>query len=732
MTYMNFLQTRYKPAALLASFIIAFGILLLVLLPRSATLPYHDSFASGLADEWVPQGGIWEVKGGSVFNRSDERISKLISGSPDWKDYQLDADMKYIGHEEGLGVIVRVGVDDRGYDNYNGYFVGLRSEDSALLIARSDHGWMEGQPSPVTGGVQIGTWYHLHVVVIGCQIGAEVTKIETKQTSWVAFSDRHCFQKGKVGLRSDSTGGAWRNVSVTATSEDAWQAIRSHAAFVTQPDFPGREADYSRMRENYFKDTYDPVLSYRDSQTAAVTGDPRGVEIPPIVNIQSIRTPPMNNEPVTIRGVVTLASPLYVQDSTDSIAVESSNPNELNLGDEVEISGKTGVNGFTPVFDAASIRLLWDRTLVAPVSITSTQAASGAFDASLVELSGILESKTKSPDHVIMLRLYDSAQTFTVIVRSGLSMQSYDRWAPGSTLRIRGICTIPPSPSDTRSAFTILSRSINDVQVLAGPPWWTGWQLIRLLLMTLLLICFGIYFYLRLARWKMNTIVSERERLAHDLHDTLAQSFAGIGYHLQGLSHGMQTGNTSQAEAVAMLQDACDIVALSHREASASIATLHPDADGGQDFLVALDRSTQEMLYSSHNGISLPIEFVREGVPQPLSMPVRDALFHIGREAITNMIRHAKATSMEIKLRYEPRGVILEVRDNGVGFPFGQEPKSFGIRGMQSRCAKIGANMDILSAPAQGTTIIVRASYGRQPKLIDWIRSLRQRIINRW
>jgi signal transduction histidine kinase len=295
---------------------------------------------------------------------------------------------------------------------------------------------------------------------------------------------------------------------------------------------------------------------------------------------------------------------------------------------------------------------------------------------------------------------------------------------------IRGICTVPASSSDTDSAFTILLRAIDDVQVLADPPWWTGWQLIRLLLLAFLLICCGVYLYLRLARWKMDTIVNERERLAHDLHDTLAQSFAGIGFYLQGLYNGMRGGNTSHEKAIAMLHDACDMVAHSHREASASIAALHPDADEGQDFLVALDRFTSELLHSSHLDITLPLSFEREGIPQPLSMPVRDSLFHIGREAITNMIRHAHATEMTIKLRYEAKGIVLEVRDNGVGFHVGQQSKGFGIRGMRSRCAKIGARINIASTPSEGTTITVYAPYGRRPKSIDWIRSLLQRIIH--
>jgi hypothetical protein len=727
----NLLTTRYKAGALLTCLTGLFVIACLVMYPKSASLPYHDSFSKGIANEWVPQGGIWEIKDGAVYNRSDERVSKLLTGSTDWKDYQLDTDIKYIGHEGDVGVIVRVGVDDRGYDNYNGYFIGLRSEDSALLIARSDHGWMEGQPTPVIGGVQIGKWYHLHVAVVGCQIGAEVTNIETAQASWVAFRDQHCFVNGKIGLRSDSTGAIWRNVSVTSATKDAWEAIRNRTGLVTEPEFPGSEANYYRMRETYFKDTYNPIRSYRESEITTDQQGPTGAETPQIVNIRSIRTLSISNDEVTFRGVVTLASPLYVQDSSGSVAVESNNAPDLNLGDEVEISGRTIVNGFTPAIEADRVRLLSDRTLLAPVSITSTQAASGAFDASLVELSGILESKTKSLDDVITLRLYDSAQTFTVIIRSSLSKQAYGSWAPGSTLRIRGICTIPPSPGDTRSAFTVLSRSINDVQVLAGPPWWTGWQLVRLLCLTLLLVCCGVYIYIRIARWKINTIVNERERLAHDLHDTLAQSFAGIGFHLQGLYNGLRTGNTRQAEAVDLLRGACAMVADSHREASACVAALHPDADAGQDFLVALEHSTRELLHSSSIAVQMLLNFEREGTLRPLSMPVRDSLFHIGREAISNMLRHSQASEMTIKLRYEAKEVVLSIFDNGVGFPVGQLSNGFGIRGMQSRCSKIGAHLDIDSSLLRGTTITVHAPYGVQPQLIDWIRSLQRRVLHK-
>lgn len=706
---------------------IAAAVTFTVVKRKRFALPYHDSFGSNMAGEWTPLGGMWEVNSGTVYNRSDEKGAKLVTGSANWTNYELDSDLELIGHGGDVGVIVRLSDEERGVDSYRGYYIGLRSADSALVMGMADHGWMEGQPVPMPGGVRPGVWYHLHVVAYDCQIGAEATNVQTRQTSWGAFQEQACFKKGKVGLRSMGTGGAWRDVTVSAANEQAWQNIRIHTSYVGHPEFPAREADYSSMLEKYFKDTYSPVRSYRefplgefgDEQASLGT---RYLDRQNIVPINSLMTVTASTQSVTVRGVVTLISPFYIQDSSGGILVENGNSAELNLGDEIEISGRPVVEGFTPELKASSVRLLWDRTLVAPVSITSTQAASGAFNGSLVDLRGILASKTKRADQTITLQLYDYAQTFTAEVRGGLLMQNYQSWLPGSRLEIRGVCTLPPSSGGSHTAFTILARGIDDVHVLNGPPWWTAKQLVRLLILTLLLICGAVYLFLSLERWKMGAILEERGRLAHEMHDTLAQSFAGISFHLQGLYNGMQTGKTTPAEAISMIHSACEMVANSHHEASASIAALHPDADEGQDFLVALDRSTRELVQSG-SAESMPIRFVREGAPRPLSSPIRDALFHIGREAIANMLRHSRATEMELQLRYESKAVVLAVRDDGVGFP-AEQPGGLGIRGMHRRCVKIGAKLEIQSAPGKGTLVIVRAPYGLRPKLGEWLRSL--------
>lgn len=693
-------------------------------------LPYHDSFLKSGAEEWRPFGGIWEVNHGAVYNRSDERGAKLVTGSVDWKDYALDSDLKLIGHGGDVGVIVRVGDEERGVDSYRGYYIGLRSADSALVMGKADHGWIEGRPVPMRGGVHAEVWYHLHVVVYGCQIGAEATNIQTQETSWAALEEQPCSERGRIGLRSMGAGGEWRAVSVETADEQAWQNIRIHTTFVAQPEFPAREADYSRMRDTYFKDVYSPVSSYRDfaaedSSQGAPDPNLRNRDTAEVVPIDSLNTLPAFPQPVTIRGVVTLTSPLYVQDSSGSILVENDNAAELNLGDEIQVSGTRVMDEFTRKFKATAVRLLWDRTLVAPVSVTSTQAASGAFEGSLVELRGILASLTQHPDHTVTLKMYDFAQSFDVEVPDGISTDTFANWAPGSRLLIRGICTLPAHSGGSGTAFTILAPGMSSVQLVDGPPWWTGKQLVRLLILTLLLVCGAVYLYLRIERWKMQAILGERERLAHEMHDTLAQSFAGIGFHLQGLYNGMRNGQTALPDALAMVHSACEMVAHSHCEASASIAALHPDADEGQDFLVALDHSTREVLHSGNSG-SMPIRFAREGSARPLSTPVRDALFHIGREAIANMLRHAHAQEMELRLRYESKFVVLAIRDDGVGFDLPHLSAGMGIRGMQRRCSNIGARFEIQSAPGNGTCITVQAPYRLGPKLVEWLKPVRK------
>lgn len=685
------------------------------------SLPYHDSFALHSAKEWHPYGGMWQLTRGTLFNRSDERGAKLVTGSRDWADYTMQADLEMIGHEGDIGVIVRVGKEEHGIDSYNGYYVGLRSLESALIIGRADYGWMEAQPVAMPGGVQPSSWYRLRVVAVGCHIGASATNLQTGQTAWAAFEETHCVLKGKVGLRSMATGGAWRNISVHRATLRDWEDVRAHAGTVGHPEFPDREADYNHMRESDFGQTYVPARNYQPSDFLLSSADPEPV--PPLVAIESLRNTNLPAPLVRIRGVVTLTHPLYVQDSSAGVAVELGKPVSLNLGDEIEITGTLANSGYISRVKASNIRLLWDRTLAVPLSISSTQAASGAFNSSLVEIRGYLRSKHMEPDGTIVLNMGDESQSFTAMLRNTLSPAAYDSWQIGSWLRVHGICVLGESLESKGTAFTILTRSPADIEILAGPPWWTGPRILWLIIPLLLALLLGLFLYLRIERWKMRAILNERERLAHEMHDTLAQSFAGIGFHLQGMRNMMRSGTPNETvNFTEKLDLACEIASQTHREASAGIAALHPDADGGRDPLVALEHYAVRML----NADTLPLVLEREGTPRELSFPVRDTLFQVGREAISNVIRHARATTIVLRLRYESKQVVFDIQDDGIGF-VEQESSGFGIETMRRRCEAVSAELEIASAPGEGTVITVRSPYGRRVTVADWVRYIWKR-----
>jgi len=685
---------------------------------RPTPLPYHDSFATNGASDWQAYGGVWEISGETLYNRSDERGAKIITGSPRWTDYRLQTDLEMIGNQGDIGVIVRANQVEEGIDSYNGYYVGIRSLDSALVIGRSDYGWLEGHPVAIPGGVHPAQWYRLIVIVVGCRIAAEAINLQSGQSAWAAFSDQYCVPAGKIGLRSMGTGGAWKEIRVTRATEQDWLGIGSHAAFMEYPEYPVSEKDYDTMRATEFANSYLPAESYKPAGSDEnVASDFR------LISIGELRESMWSAHHLRIRGVVTFTDPIYIQDSTGGVRIALQTPVSLNLGDEIEVTGDQLSNESTALFRETSVRLLWDRTPVAPLSISTTQAASGAYDSSLVEVSGYLRSKDKDADGAITLHVSDESQLFTVVLKGALFQKEYERWAPESWIRVAGVCVMGSPMVPKTSAFTILARSPEDIVVLAGPPWWSSRRLLHLALPALLLSLLAIVLYIRLERWKMHGILHERERLAHEMHDTLAQGFAGVGFHLQGIRNSLRGGSTMSADNLMdKLDVACDLVTQTHRDASASIAALHPDADGGRDLLIALESYAIQMMGSD----SLPLILSRDGTPRQLSFPVRDMLFQVGREALTNVIRHSQASQIELGLHYYANSVRLEVHDNGGGFLLDQK-QGFGIKAMQSRCESVGAELRIDSVPGAGTALSVVSPYGKRPELSDWIKSLLRR-----
>ncbi len=242
--------------------------------------------------------------------------------------------------------------------------------------------------------------------------------------------------------------------------------------------------------------------------------------------------------------------------------------------------------------------------------------------------------------------------------------------------------------------------------IVNGPPWWTPWHVGMLfhrcfssLLMTQLA-------YFRFKNWETNKINCERERLAHEIHDTMAQGFAGVGYQIQGIRRSMVRGDHIDSRTIAdQLSVAYQLVRSCHEEASRTLAVLGSASPTIQNNLLGeLAETTRKTA-----GDKMKTTAQLRGNPIPLDLRLADALLHIGREAIANALSHGDPTVLKITLSYQDDSVELAVEDNGSGFEYLPETAGFGILGMQKRALSVGSTLHINSTPGQGTHVRVKA-----------------------
>jgi signal transduction histidine kinase len=253
-------------------------------------------------------------------------------------------------------------------------------------------------------------------------------------------------------------------------------------------------------------------------------------------------------------------------------------------------------------------------------------------------------------------------------------------------------------------------RSAEDFDVVAGPPWWRPSTLIFAGLVGLVLIFTLNHLYLVAKHWRLRAVVEERERLAHEIHDTLAQSFAGIGFQLQAIRNSMPR----DAKALERQVDLAILMArTSHLEARRSIANLRPESLGNAGLLPALRECAERMV---KNG-DVTVETYGEDAGRSVPPRIKDTLFRIGQEAIANSIRHADPDTIRIRLRRTRASICLSVEDDGEGFIADSAHAGFGLLGMRKRAESISGTLVVKSTPGSGTRVEVKAAVGSRFRL---------------
>jgi PAS domain S-box-containing protein len=200
-------------------------------------------------------------------------------------------------------------------------------------------------------------------------------------------------------------------------------------------------------------------------------------------------------------------------------------------------------------------------------------------------------------------------------------------------------------------------------------------------------------------------VLQERNRMARDIHDTLAQGLTGVIVQLQAAEDATSRGYKEEARN--HLQNAQALARHGLNEARRSVRALRPQALEQSTFWEAL----KGLIKSATAGTSLRTEFRVRGEMRELPPMAQENLLHIGQEALTNTLKYAHATRFETRLNFNAKEVRLELHDNGNGFKMNERHDGFGLTGMRERAEQMNGILTVAAARGKGTKIVVLVPY---------------------
>jgi PAS domain S-box-containing protein len=201
-------------------------------------------------------------------------------------------------------------------------------------------------------------------------------------------------------------------------------------------------------------------------------------------------------------------------------------------------------------------------------------------------------------------------------------------------------------------------------------------------------------------------ILKERARMARDIHDTLAQGFTGVVIQMEAAEEALLDEDPKHA--VEHIRRGRQLARDSLGEARRSVHALRPQALEKAAFAEAL----KTLIKNTAAGTPLATDFRLKGKPRQLAPLIEENLLHIGQEALTNALKHARATKFQTRLYFDPDAVRLELSDNGDGFTVdGANGGGIGLIGMKERAEHIGATLILSSEPGVGTSIVAVSPY---------------------
>lgn len=448
-------------------------------------------------------------------------------------------------------------------------------------------------------------------------------------------------------------------------------------------------------------------------------------------------------------GVVTFVVPgrfFYLSADGARVRVEP-DVGGIKAGDLVEVAGFIDTSRILASFSEALVRVIGkgevpppDHAEVSEIlnpKVRSheemvTEPGHSDSDGRLIRLDGVLRRvlpRDKEGNATLVIESGKFLVQAFLPVPDGRTASRLSEWIEGSTVEITGVSELEMVRIDRLPWFSITGFHLwlsapEDLRVVSTPPWWTPQRLGILLAGVLLVLCLALAWGYAMRRQvakrsrqlageiaareaatlEFDAILRERRRLANDLHDTLEQALTGLALQLEITERTKANDPDLSARHLNLAQQ---FLERSRRDVHRTVWDLRAHGLDGRDFLDILQERANAMVAGSSVGISVE----REGEAFGLPDLVAGNLLMLAQEAVTNALKHGSPGKIDVRLRFAPDRVELEVRDNGRGFDLGTAPGQsdghFGLQGMHERVKRLGGMLDVKASPGCGASITV-------------------------
>ncbi len=463
------------------------------------------------------------------------------------------------------------------------------------------------------------------------------------------------------------------------------------------------------------------VPSLREVEVVeAPAGDPFSAPLVSIARLGNWPGAGRQEHLLRVRGVVTFQMPghwLALRDGDQPLVVENSQTNRVAVGREIEVAGFPSTTGRSPRLTQAQWRETDRQLSVAPRKINSPAELSECLPGERVQFRARLTSTVapRSGRAEAMVQLGSSAVAVSVSEVAGALP-----WQIGAEYEFTGACLPDVAGGGLERSINRVWLANSEAAVLVGLPAAAPGPgfMIRDLLWLLLFATAATGWWwqhrrqktildemeatLAFNRAQLVRAESEQARIARDLHDGVIQSIYAVGMRIEECRRLTATSSANASEKLAITSEVLNHVI---RDVRGFLTGLEPASIQGRELKTALKSVLLGLGDEAADRIALEIDSSTAA-----ALPSREAteLFHICKEALSNSLRHGRATRIAISLKQTEQGCRVAIVDNGCGYEPAMVPgESRGLQNIRSRARNLGAQLQVITGPDAGTQLVI-------------------------